>query len=216
MVWRIEWPILSGSPPSTVKCFQDQVILTQRKTHTTKCKTVSGNVLYNPLVFDGICGVPLLTGSEKLCFVAGKEPNVIFSLVPSHLPFHYQGSEIQDIQPHFGVKFTNKSSFKSPYRWYFLKRNPQHFSTISNLRDDFSGHNISLTQGAWVCATRLRMFFFMVFSKRAFLWKSRRVKWKSLVVLENRPNHWGWSVKANTIYETGCKGVCQGKNRVVE
>jgi len=96
---------------------------TTQNTHTTKCKTVSGNVLYNPLVFDGICGVPLLTGSEKFCFVAGKEPNVIFSLVPSHLPLHYQGSEIQDIQPHFGVKFTNKSSFKSPCRCYsiFLK-----------------------------------------------------------------------------------------------
>ena len=51
IVWRIEWPILSGSPPSTVKCFQDQVILTQRKTHTTKCKTVSGNVLIQSSIF---------------------------------------------------------------------------------------------------------------------------------------------------------------------
>lgn len=97
------------------------------------------------------------------------------------------------------MKFTNKSSFKSPYRCYFLKRNPQHFSPISILRDDFSGHNISWTQGAWVCATRLRMFFFMVFSKRASLWQSQRVKWKSLVVIENRPNHSGWSAKADMI-----------------
>ena len=176
-------------------------ILTQRKTHTQLNARLSQETFYiQSSIFDSICGVPLLTGSEIFCFDAGKEPNVIFSLVPSNLPLHSQGSEIQDTQPHFGVKFTNKSSFKSPYRCYFLKRNPQHFSTISILREDFSGHNISLTQGAWVCATRLRMFFFMVFSKRAFLWQSQRDKWKSLVVLQNRPNHWGWSVKANYLW----------------
>lgn len=141
---------------------------TGRTSSPINSQTLPGPSNLNPLFLDGICVVALLAVSDFFCFDAGKEPTVIFSLVPSHDPLHYQGREIQDTQPHFGVKLTNKSLFKSAYRCYFLTRDPQHFSTIPVLRDGFSGHNISLTKGAWVCATRLRMFFFMVFSKRAF------------------------------------------------